>query len=163
MSDIEELVVEPVEQDGEALSTEVEVDVVQRTKKSKKREDCLALLLKIVRSNGEFLPYGEANKDLITGIIEEIAEIKPLTVSILNDQDAILEFDLDVVVTSVCWVMHGVRKWKEQEIEICCMAGTKEHLVAIEKSREEFRMWQEELDLEKERLQEEEKVIKQQL
>ena len=154
-------------QESEALSakveTEVEVDVVQRTKKLKKREDCLALLLKIVRSNGESLPYGEVNEDLINGMVKEIAGIRPLTISVLNDQDALLEFDLDVVVTNVCRVMHGIRRWEGKEIEVCCMAGTKEHLVAIEKSREEFRMRQEELDLEKERLIEEEKVIKQQL
>ena len=83
-------------------------------------------------------------------MVKEIAGIKPLTISVLNDQDALLEFDLDVIVTSVCRVMQGIQKWGEKEIEICCMAGTKEHLVAIEKSREEFRRRQEELDLEKE-------------
>ena len=144
MSNIEEIVEGSVGQESEALSAEVEtgveVDVVQRTKKLKKREDCLALLLKIVRSNGESLPYGEVNEDLINGMVKEIAGIRPLTISILNDQDALLEFDLDVVVTSVCRVMQGIQRWEEKEIEICCMAGTREHLVAIEKSREEFRM-----------------------
>ena len=167
MSNIEEKVEGSVGQESEALSaeveTEVKVDEVQRTKKLKKREDCLALLLKIVRSNGESLPYGEVNEDLINGMVKEIAGIRPLTISVLNDQDALLEFDLDVIVTSVCRVMQGIRRWGEKEIEICCMAGTKEHLVAIEKSREEFRMRQEELDLEKGKLIEEEKVIKQRL
>ena len=140
MSNIEEMDEGLVGQESEALSTEVEaeieVDVVQRMKRLKKREDCLALLLKIVRSNGESLPYGEVNEDLINGMVKEIVGIRPLAISVLNDQDALLEFDLDVVVTSVCQVMHGIRRWGGKEIEICCMAGTKEHLVAIEKSRE---------------------------
>ena len=52
MSNIEEKVKGSVGQESEALSAEVETEVkadeVQRTKKLKKREDCLALLLKIV-------------------------------------------------------------------------------------------------------------------
>ena len=111
----------------------------------KKKEDRLALLMKIVKANGQSLPYGRVNEELIQNLLRQVAGITPLVISVLNDQDALLEFEGDVIVTSICGALQGPREWEGEELDICCMAGEKYYLVEIEKSREEFRMKQEEL------------------
>ena len=151
------------EEDQRPDSPEPTIQFIEDENKEKKKEDRLALLMKIVKANGQSMPYGRVNEELIQNLLRQIAGITPLVTSVLNDQDALLEFEGDVIVTSVCRALQGPREWEGEELDICCMAGEKYHLIEIEKSREEFRMKQEELRGERQQLEEQERVAKEQL
>ena len=151
------------EEDQRPDSPEPIIQFIKDKNKEKKKEDRLALLMKIVKANGQSLPYGRVNEELIQNLLRQIAGITPLVISVLNDQDALLEFEGNVIVTSVCRALQGPLEWEGEELDICCMAGEKYHLVEIEKSREEFRMKQEELRGERQQLEEQERAAREQL
>ena len=55
-----------------------------------KRE--LSLLIKITQGNGESLPYGTVNDQLIIELFQINVGSLPTSILILNDQDALLDF-----------------------------------------------------------------------
>ena len=124
------------EEDQRPDSPKPTIQFIEDENKKKKKEDRLALLMKIVKANGQSLPYGRVNEELIQNLLRQVAGIAPLVISVLNDQDALLEFEGNVIVTSVCRALQGPREWEGEELDICCMAGEK---VPPGRNREESR------------------------
>ena len=52
----------------------------------------LSLLIKITKENGESLPYGVVNDQLIIELFQNVIGTLPHSILVLNDQDVLLDF-----------------------------------------------------------------------
>ena len=58
----------------------------------------LSLLVKITKENGESIPYGVVNDQLIIELFQNAVETLPSSILILNDQDVLVEFTKGTLV-----------------------------------------------------------------
>ena len=61
-------------------------------KQKDKRGNELSLLIKITKENGESLPYGVVNDQLIIELFQNAIGTLPSSILILDDQDVLLDF-----------------------------------------------------------------------
>ena len=111
----------------------------------------LSILIKITKDNGESLPFGEVNTELVEEIFQNSVGITPLDVLILNDQDALVDLSDGTPIIEIAMGVHGEGKWRDQDIRIGCVIAGRESLLTMEREREECRLQKE--DLEKEKLE----------
>ena len=95
----------------------------------------LSILVKITKIDGESLPYGEVNVELIEEIFQNNAGIIPLEVLVLNDQDALVDLANGVSVTKI-----------DDPIQVGCLILGRDSLMSMEKEREEYRLQKEDLE-----------------
>ena len=111
----------------------------------------LSILIKVTKDNGESLPFGEVNAELVEEIFQNSVGITPVDVLILNDQDVLVDLADGVSIVEVAMGVHGEGRWRNQDIRIGCVITGRESLLTMEKEREECRLQKE--DLEKERME----------
>ena len=116
-----------------------------------KRE--LSLLIKITQGNGESLPYGTVNDQLIIELFKNNVGSLPTSILILNDQDALLDFATGTAVFEMARAIHGPARYRDLDINIGCLMSTRELLIHAEREREEIRMQRDDLEREKEELE----------
>ena len=58
----------------------------------------LSLLIKITKENGESLPYGVVNNQLIIELFQNVIGALPSSILTLNDQDVLLDFPQGISV-----------------------------------------------------------------
>ena len=109
----------------------------------------LSILIKIMKVDGESLPYGEVSVGLIEEIFQNSVGVTPLEVLILNDQDALVDLTDGMAITEIAMAVHGEGRWRDQDIRVGCVIAGRESLISIEKEREEHRMQKEELERER--------------
>ena len=55
----------------------------------------------------------------------------PYQVTILNEKDALIEYEKEVPITEVAQVLHGSGQWGELEVEVGCVISSKPILMNI--------------------------------
>ena len=111
----------------------------------------MSILIKITKDNGESLPFGEVNAELVEEIFKNSVGIVPVDLLILNDQDALLDLADGISIVEIAMGVHGEGKWRNHDIRIGCMIAGRESLLTMEKEREECILHKE--DLVKERME----------
>ena len=106
----------------------------------------LSILLKITKSNGESQPFGTVNEQLVEEIFQNALGIIPLEIIIVNDQNVLVDFLAETAIFDVARAIHGEGRQRDQNIWIGCLMSTREHLVIIEREREEIRTQRGELE-----------------
>ena len=76
---------------GRSSSPEKKDSFFSSTDESDPTKFPLSILIKITKSNGESLPFGEVNTELREEIFQNNVGITPVDVLILNDQDALVD------------------------------------------------------------------------
>ena len=57
-------------------------------------------------------------------LFQEKAGILPYQISVLNDRDALVEFEQGSPVVEISQIMHGAGKWGKLDVDIgCVMSG----------------------------------------
>ena len=120
----------------------------------------LSILIKITKTDGESLPYGEVSTELVEEIFQNSVGVLPSDVLILNDQDALVDLVDGTAVTEIAMAVHGEGRWRNQDIRVGYVIAGRESLISIEKEREEHRMQKEELERERQELLERERESK---
>ena len=133
---------------GKLVKREEDVEVPQGNEvpgSSVDRAD-LSILLKITKTNGKSLPFGTVNEKLVEELFQNALGIVPLEIIIGNDQDVLVDFIAEIAIFDVAHAIHGEGRWRDQDIRIGCLMFTREHLVVIEREREEICMQRGELE-----------------
>ena len=113
----------------------------------------LSLLLKICQADGQSLPYGVVNDQLILELFQNTVGHIPSQISVLNDQDALVEFPEGTEVHEMACAVHGPAKYRDVDIRIGCIMAMRDLLISAEREREEIRMQRDELEQEREDLE----------
>ena len=120
----------------------------------------LSLLIKITQGNGESLPYGTVNDQLIIELFQNNVGSLPTSILVLNDQDALVDFANGTAVLEMAQAIHGPARYRDLDINIGCLMSTRELLINVEREREEIRMQKDDLEREKEELEAREEQTK---
>ena len=113
----------------------------------------LSLLLKICQADGQSLPYGVVNDQLILELFQNTVGHIPSQILVLNDQDALIEFPEGTQIHEMARAVHGPAKYWDVDIRIGCIMAMRDLLIAAEREREELRMQRDDLEQEREELE----------
>ena len=108
----------------------------------------LSLLVKITKDNGELLPYGTVNDQLIIELFQNNVGTLPTGILVLNDQDILVDFTPGTMIFEMAQAIHGPAKYRDLDINIGCLMSTREFLIFTEREREEIHMQRDDLDRE---------------
>ena len=114
-----------------------------------KKGNELSLLIKITKDNGEFLPYGVVNDQLIIELFQNAIGTLPSSILILNDQDVLLDFIPGTSIFEMAQAVHGKARVHDTIINVGCLMSTREFLIVTEKEREEIRIQKDDLEWER--------------
>ena len=67
----------------------------------------LSLLFKICKANGESLPYGVVNDQLVVELFQNTVGQLPSQTLVLNDQDVLVEFPMGAEIHELAHAVHG--------------------------------------------------------
>ena len=104
------------------------------------RKKELSLLIKITKENGESLPYGTVNDQLIIELFQNNVGTLPVSILVLNDQDILVDFVPGTMIFEMAQAVHGPAKYRDLDINIGCLISTREFLIITEREREEICM-----------------------
>ena len=110
----------------------------------------LSLLIKITKENGESLPYGVVNDQLIIELFQNAIGALPSSILILNDQDVLLDFPQGTSVFEMAQAVHGKARYRDTIINVGYLMSTREFLIVTEREREEIRIQRDDLERKKE-------------
>ena len=89
----------------------------------------LSLLIKITKENGESLPYGVVNDQLIIELFQNVIGTLPSSILILNDQDVLLDFPSGTSMFEMAQAVHGRARFCDTAINVGCLMSTREFLI----------------------------------
>ena len=104
------------------------------------RKKELSLLIKITKDNGESLPYGTVNDQLIIELFQNNVGTLPTSILVLNDQDALVDFAPGTIIFEMAQAVYGPAKYRDLDINIGCLMSTREFLILTKREREEICM-----------------------
>ena len=108
----------------------------------------MSLLIKITKDNGELLPYGTVNDQLIIELFQNNVGTLPTGILVLNDQDVLVDFAPGTMIFEMAQAVHGPAKYRDLDINIGCLMSTREFLILTKREREEICMQRDDLDQE---------------
>ena len=110
----------------------------------------LALLLKVIHTNGKSLPVGSFTVRVVVDQIKKLTGFNATEVEIMNGQDVVIDFNPEIPVVKVTQKMHGPISWEGMNSKISCLMSTKKSVLSIVNDREESRNLQKELQEQRE-------------
>ena len=113
----------------------------------------LSLLIKITKENGESLPYGVVNDQLIIELFQNAIGTLPHSILVLNDQDVLLDFIPGTSIFEMAQAVYGKSRYRDTVINVGCLMSTRDFLIITEKEREEIRIQRDDLEREREELE----------
>lgn len=96
----------------------------------------LSLLIKITQNSRESLPYGMVNDQLIIELFQNNVGILPVSILVLNDQDALVDFAPGTGVFKMAQAIHRPARYRDLDVNIGCLISTRELLISTERERE---------------------------
>ena len=108
----------------------------------------LSLLIKITKENGESLPYGTVNNQLIIELFQNNVGTLPVSILVLNDQDVLVDLVLGTMIFNMAQAVHGPAKYRDLDINSGCLISTREFLIVTDREREEIHMQKDDLERE---------------
>ena len=81
-------------------------------------------------------------------MIDRAAGVQPLSVTIVNEREAIVELKEDNPITDISQLKQGLASWEGQSVNVSCMICSKRSLLSTMQQGEEMRNKQKELEKE---------------
>ena len=128
----------------------------------------LSLLLKIrqprtAQSSPHPLPIGVMTDRSLIELIEKATGRTPMGVTIMNDVDAVIEFEKGAKVIEIAQALHGIDSLTGYKVDISCIVSTKKMLVDTTREIEAYRRAERDFQREKREIKEEEQRSKLQI
>ena len=128
----------------------------------------LSLLLKIrqpatAQTQSRPLPIGVMTDRSLIELIEKATGRTPMGVTIMNDVDAVIEFEKGAKVIEIAQALHSIDSWAGYKIDVSCIVSTKKMLVDTTKELEAYRRAERVFQREKREMKEEEQRSKLQI
>ena len=91
--------------------------------------------LKVVEKS---LPVGSDTERSVMQMIERVAWVQPTSVTIVNENEVIVELKEDDPIVDVSQLIQGLASWEGQSVNVSCMISNKRSLVSISQEGEEI-------------------------
>ena len=123
----------------------------------------LSILLKInqpstAQTPKRSLPVGVMTDRSLINLILKATGFKPMGVTLMNDTDAVIEFEKGVKITEIAQLLHSIDSWVGYKVEVGCIIATKKQLVKTTLDIEEQRRAARELEQKKQEFEEEQQA-----
>ena len=92
----------------------------------------------MAQSSGKPLPVGSYTERSVMQMIDTVAGVQPLSVTIVKEKEAIVELKEDDPIIDVSQLIQGLASWEGQSINVCCMISSKRSLLSIIQEGEEM-------------------------
>ena len=128
----------------------------------------LSLLLKIrqpatAQSQPCPLPVGVMTDRSLIELIVKATGMTPMGVTIMNDVDAVVEFEKGAKVVKIAQTLHSIDTWMGYKVIVGCIVSTKSLLVETTREIEAYRRAEHDFHKEKREMKEEEQRSKLQI
>ena len=125
----------------------------------------LSLLLKIrqlatAQSQPRPLPIGVMTDRSLIELIVKATGVTPMGVTIMNDVDAVVEFEKGAKVIEIAQTLHSIDTWTGYKVVVGCIVSTKPLLVETTREIEAYRRAERDFQKERRELKEEEQRSK---
>ena len=122
----------------------------------------LSLLLKIhqphtAQSSPCPLPIGVMTDRSLIDLVLKATGVTPMDVTIMNDVDAVIEFEKGAKVIEIAQALHGINSWTGYKVDVSCIVATKPLLVETTREIEAYRRAEGDFQREKREMKEEER------
>ena len=104
------------------------------------------------------LPVGVVMDRSLIDLILKATGFKPMGVTLMNDTDAVIEFENGVKITEIAQLLHSIDSWVGYKVEVGCIIATKKQLVKTTMDIEEHRRAARELEQKKQEFEEEQQA-----
>ena len=104
------------------------------------------------------LPVGVMTDRSLIDLILKATGFKPMGVTLMNDTDAVIEFEKGVKITEIAQLLHSIDSWVGYKVEVGCIIATKKQLVKTTMDIEEQRRAARELEQKKQEFKEEQQA-----
>ena len=115
----------------------------------------LPILLRILKEDGRPLPIGSFTERSVARKVHNLMGITLDRVTMVTPSDVILEFPVGCSVVHVAQVLHAMKEWEDFPIYVSCLMGNHCHIMEVCQDRANYEAKKRELELEVERLREE--------
>ena len=112
----------------------------------------LSILLKInqpstAQTPKRSLPVGVMTDRSLIDLILKATSFKPMGVTLMNDTDAVIEFEKGVKITEIAQLLHSIDSWVGYKVEVGCIIATKKQLIKMTMDIEDHRRAARDLEL----------------
>ena len=91
----------------------------------------LLLLLSVAQSSGKQLAVGSYTERSVTQMINRVAGVQLLSVTVVNEKEAIVELKEDDPIMDVSQLIQGMASWEGQSVNVSCVISSKASLLSI--------------------------------
>ena len=120
-------------------------------------------MLKVTQSSGKPLPTGGFTGRLMAQMLHDIAGVIPRRVTVLTEQDVVMELEEQMSMTEVSKAIHGIYHWAGQSISVDSLVARKDSITEIIREQEISRGKQKEQEREHCRMREDQQECQQQM
>ena len=75
------------------------------------------------------LPVGVMTDRSLIELILKATGFKPMGVTLMNDTDAVIQFEKGVKITEITQLLYSIDSWVGYKVEVGCIIATKKQLV----------------------------------
>ena len=115
----------------------------------------LPILLRILQEDGRPLPIGSFTERSVARKVHNLTGITLDRVTMVTPSDAILEFPAGCSVVHVAQAPHAMKEWEDFPIYVSCLMGNRRYIMEVCQERANYEAKKKQLEMEAERLQEE--------
>ena len=105
----------------------------------------LTMLLRVEQSGGRAPPVGGFSERVIYERVKELGGVDPLSVTVVSDREAVLEFEDQTPIVQLAQRIHGTNRWEGQTAELACLLSSRNTVMDVIKVREEGRVEKEKM------------------
>ena len=99
----------------------------------------LSFLINVTQSNGKPIPMGSYTERMVTQMIDQVAGVQPLSVTIMNERESMVELREDNPIIDVSQLIQGLASWEGQSVNVSCEMSSKRGLLSVIQEGEEMR------------------------
>ena len=123
----------------------------------------LSILLKInqpgtAQTPKRSLPVGVMTDRSLIDLILKATGFKLMGVTLMNDTDAVIEFEKGVKITEIAQLLHSIDSWVGYKAEVGCIIATKKQLVKMTMDIEDHRRAARDLERQRQEFKEEQQA-----
>ena len=116
---------------GSDMNEMIKVEDGEDSYRGDRNEQPFVLLLKVMQSSGKPLPIGGFTGRVMAQMLHDIAGVIPREVTVLTEQDMVMELEEETSMMEVLRAIHGIYHWAGQSIMVHSLVARKDSITEI--------------------------------
>ena len=116
---------------GSDMNEMINIEDGEDSCRGDRNEQPFVLLLKVMQSSGKPLPIGGFTGKAMAQMLHDIVGVIPREVTVLTEQDMVIELEEETSMMKVSRVVHGRYHWVGQSIIVDSLVARKDSITEI--------------------------------